>query len=1007
MKNITRKLSIVLVLSMIITLINVIPVMAIQEIDIVPAKYNENNTPRILANGVGISLTANKFVAYDVNFSEPPSYMTLRLGTSNSNQTTLEIKLDNEILLGKITTDAPDSNWHTKDYTFTFDQKITGKHKLYIKNVKGTCDFQSAKIIINEARDIYPIFSETNAYADISENSYKSEINLLNQLGIYPDGENFSPDLFVTRNDFALSVAGFYPEDYVSVVQAFSDVTKGDEGFEKLNMLYEQGIIETDADGKFNGHKFITLPEACKMVLKVLDLGYTVTGNTDAAYIQAAKRAGLITGAEGSDKSITKEQMTAILYNAITEDYMEISGVGEDYFLYEKNPKTVLERTRDIKYGEGVVASHGYTDIFSPDDVVGFGEVKINGVTYTDETGVAGNYLGFNCVFFFKENKTGNDSIVAIYPSTDVSYIRLTTKDNEITKITEEYIEYIDENNREKELKTNSQTNFIYNGKAIEDNLKKYVTEDTFKGSLLMIDNDGNKRYDTVFIEDYVSVLFGGASEEAIFDKITNANIEIDNKDNVLILKDGSRIRWTDLADGTVIDLYQSQNSIGDKINRAIVSTNEVEGVISQITSDNEIEIADKFYKKYENFTKEIRPGQIVKLMLNNDNEIVDFKQTVELKTGLLLGVSEVYDIGFSGGKLSIKLLDTESNISEFEFNENCTADGVRIKDTKELFEGNEKFKGMKNITLQTPIKYGVSDEGKVVYIDTIEKGAENINDCMTEVTPKGTYYYQLGGLVASSKVKGPLADNINVISIWKCGDEDLYKVESKIDIPTGKTLSASVYCSNHDSMLADIVIWYERVPLNYNEQLVFSDKISKYVDGEEKIALKCYSGTAEVEYDVNKYTYETDENFRKIIDSVEAGDIIQMKLDDNKNIIEARVCFFNDGATTNSAGVSSDASLTNQGGTNVSQGGKVSIGKIEKKENGYFMISRDNAGVKEYDYLHCKSANVIVVDKKGTEVKITNGLGTNDIVKGQVIVACMGIEYNTRTIVVYSDLEL
>ncbi len=1003
MKNIARKISFILIFCMVLTIINAGVVLAIQEVEFIPAKYSESNNPTINSNGTSLSLTSGKYAAYDVNFTDSPAYMILNIGTSEKYKSTIEVKLDNSILLGTITAGTGDV-WHSEQYSIDINQEITGKHKIYIKSLGGTCDFNKITFVFNESKDVYPTFAEENVYTDIWDNAYKTEINLLHDLGIYTDGDEFVAEKLVTRRNFINALSGFYSQDLLSSVQAFNDVTQSDEDYKKFNMLYEQRILNPDKKGNINPNEFITLADACKMVLKVLELDFQAKDNSDTSYIQLAKRVGIISS-NASVKTITNEQMTEMLYNAITCDYMDIIGVGEESFIYIKEPKSVLERTRDIKYGEGVVSSHGYTDIYSTDETADFGEVKIDGITYRDADGIAGKYIGFNCVFFYKELMDGSKDIVAIRPSVDVSYINLSSKDNEITKIQEDAIEYIDENNKEKELETNVETNFILNGKVIENSLDKYVDADSFKGTLLLIDNDGDKSYDTVFIENYVSVLFGGATEEYIYNKLTGENIPIDNKDDVLIYKNGSRVKWSDISEDTVFDFYQSQNSDSDKINRAIVQMNEAEGIVSKITSDGEIVINDIPYKKYNFFTKEIKPGQIVKAKLNSDNEIVDFKQTVELKIGYLLGISEIYDKGFEDGKLNAKLLTENNSIEEYEFNKNCVADGEKIKSINDLYNGKDLFKGMINISLETPVKYGINEENKIVFIDTVEKGKEDINDCLRLILGKGSYRRFSSVLISGEKVGSIFAKNMKVINLWSGGDEELYTITDSLDVSNDVSFTCATYSTNPDGITADLAIWYDRTA-NLSSKVVYADKVIKYEDEQEKIALKCYTGTSEVTYDVNRHAYDTNENFRKIIDSAQPGDILQFRLDDNKNIMEARICFLNNGAEKNAAGIIADTSILNTSGTWITKGGKVLVGKIEAKENGALEVSRIKNDVKEYEFLNCDSAAVVVVEPNEAKLRIINGLGLNDIVKGQTIVACQTASYSTSLIVVYNNIE-
>ena len=118
---------------------------ALQKIEIIPANYDAGAPAKTLSNNTGVSMTANKQVGYQVDFSDSPSLLNMKLGSSANSQSTLEIRVDDAAsgaLLGTVVTD-PTTGWETKDYQLSLNTPIRGKHTIYVKSKKGTCDFQS------------------------------------------------------------------------------------------------------------------------------------------------------------------------------------------------------------------------------------------------------------------------------------------------------------------------------------------------------------------------------------------------------------------------------------------------------------------------------------------------------------------------------------------------------------------------------------------------------------------------------------------------------------------------------------------------------------------------------------------------------------------------------------------------------------------------------------------------------------------------------------------------
>lgn len=1005
MRHIKRKISLILTLCMVFTLVSAFPAMALQKIDIVPAQYAAGEHSGILSNGTGVSLWAGKWLSYDINVSETPSSIVINIGSSKNYNGTLEVILDDKVSLGTITTD--NVSWERKDYVLPITHEFRGKHKLTVKNTgkSSVFDFQGLTIVVNESSDKYSTFADTDVYGDIADNENRDKINLLYDLGIYKEADAFGADKLVTRRDFLRAVAGFYSDDFGSDAQAFKDIPKSDEDFKKFNMLCEQGIISADSKGNLNAHEFISLTNALRVLLKVMDLDYTLTDDSDVTVIKAARRADLISAGDSSFKSFNRNKLTDILYNAVTNDYMNVSGIYNDNYLYDKTERSVLEKTRGLKCAEGIVSANGFSDIYSVNDTAGFGMVKIDNDVYTDKTadGTAGGYLGFNCIYFYDE---GTNNIVAIRPADDTEYTRLASKDITLTKFASDEVKYEDEKGKEYKLKTNKNTSYVFNGKAIDDDLSKYIDTSKFRGSLLMIDNDGDNSYDVVIIESYQSVIFGGMSEKAIYDKLTDTEITIDNKDDVLIYKDGVRQTLSDVEADSVIDLYVSKNKSGDKIVRGVICSLQPEGTVEYLRN-GKTALGGIEYEKYHAFNKEIKVGQILKLMLNSDGEIVDYKVAAELKIGYLTGITNNNDSGLGENEFKIKMINEESSAAVYTFNKRCTADGETITSVKDAYYGKNSFKGMKNIQLNTPIRYGLNSEGKIIFIDTVETGTGDVNDCLTELAAEGTYYRYGNRLIQGSggTIKCIFASDMKVINLWKDNDKEHGTITDTLSASEDVSFTCAAYSSSPDSMLADIAIWSSRQS-GYTSKYVYSHRIDKLIKEEKGLALSCSTGSADVEFNVNKYMYDNDANFKKTIDSLKTGDIIQFRKDDNDEIIEVVVWFLHDGAAQNSDGISARTYLTNQGGSWLGNAGNTFIGTVEEKDDKYLKTFRTVSGNKNYEFFDASSVAVAVVEKDGGELKIKNGYNVNDIVKGQTLVLCKKSNHNADLIVIYSDIN-
>ncbi len=118
----------------------------------------------------------------------------------------------------------------------------------------------------------YTVMQSNKSFADVENSWAKDEINELLGKGIIDEAENFNPEEKISREEFTTWVARAYGVVDDEAESPFTDVDESSEHYEELASAYNAGIVSGGGDGSFN-----------------------------------------------PDSSVTKEQMSAILANAMTQ----------------------------------------------------------------------------------------------------------------------------------------------------------------------------------------------------------------------------------------------------------------------------------------------------------------------------------------------------------------------------------------------------------------------------------------------------------------------------------------------------------------------------------------------------------------------------------------------------------------------------------------------------------------------------------------------------------------
>jgi len=830
--------------------------------------------------------------------------------------------------------------------------------------------------------------SDIDLYDDISADNNRCEINLMAQLGAFDtDDKNFTPNTPMTRRELMTTLGQLInSEQYAGELNPFGDIAPEEPDYAVLNGLYYMGIIRGGIDGNLYPNSFITIDQLASIFVSAL--GYRVIPNSDINALSIAVRLKLFEGIDRSDKYINRSEAAKFLYNLFTADYLSESSISAEGVTYEET-SNFLEKTTELIFGTGVVNGNYDTTLYYPRDDED--NILIEDITFGVGTTAAVNYLGINCEYFYKEND-GKKELCAIFPSPDTKIdIFASSDDIYFETINDKEIVVGFDDDDEEEYKLSTTTAIIYNGVALDRSLSTLVNEDNFAGAITIINNDGDRTVDCVWIDHATPVIVGAVSGSKIYDEITNKTIDLTN-DIVVVEGNGVSKQLSSLKKNDVITLYRSVNKNGNKLARIESTQRKVNGEISEISNGRPVIDGVEF--EISNVCKDdIYVGLKADFALDRYGFVVaafEYKQS-DAGVGLYMDVS--YDVSGFDDDIKLKLLTENSGVMIFDFADRVTIDGVSVKESADIYSGYGKYVGFDDVAKNTPVLYKLDATGKICMIDTIMPGAATQEDNISQLG-EGKNWLQLSNLLVDEDWKNchPIRSNVKLIMMTSDGNEDNYGMKEGFYAENDIRVFAVPYTVNRESMMTDILVatTYSASVNRKSAPFVFKSVASALDENGD--AVKTIRGISSDSADVS---YVLDDNYigelSATISKLREGDLIWPKLT-NGRVTELQLVCTPDMETTNAGG------LTTLVNSSTELGSDFVYAPVTKVEDGFIKFELSDG---TYD-LYALNASMAVVSTEGNgkyEVRINES--PNTIFEGTKVVGYVEGRY-IRSIFLY-----
>lgn len=379
------------------------------------------------------------------------------------------------------------------------------------------------------------------------------------------DGENIDAGQGITRRDFAETVVSImgYSGGAEPVDTVFSDVKHDDEKSGYINLVSSVGIMKGYSDGRFLPYSMVTYSQAVKILVAMT--GYDVYGELyggyPSGYSRIAAEIGIINGLNiKANDEIPAGELALMIKNALEIDVLERVTYGNDITYQARKGVTLLSKGHSVYKIEGRLTATYFSSL------AGGGTrsrniIEVDGIQYLTDKSDIYKYLGYYLTFYIKQGDGNRDEIAAITSKSAYNAETYISGDD-IISVKENKIIYADENGREKTALFDSDTDFIYNGKA---KLSWSITELSEKNlDLRLLDFDNDGCFDVIFGNNYVNLIVQNVvtDSKAIYFKTNSPEHQrisfSEDKKYIITDKNDKEIQISDLKEWDVLSVAKS-----------------------------------------------------------------------------------------------------------------------------------------------------------------------------------------------------------------------------------------------------------------------------------------------------------------------------------------------------------------------------------------------------------------------------------------------------------------
>lgn len=731
-----------------------------------------------------------------------------------------------------------------------------------------------------------------NAFAaipsDVAGTRFEEPVQVLNALKIMIGDDNgtFRLEDTIVRSEVAKMAV------HAMGMESIAESSKGNSDFLDvpadhwangyIHVATSVGLLQGDGDGNFRPNDNITYAEA--MAIFVRATGYEEAakskGGFPNGYMVTGSSAGLDDDVQASmNEHITRGNVAFLTENALEANLMEQTGYGSNT-RYEVTDKTLLQEKLKVQKLEGQIMAVGGASIDGsaalPED-----QIKIGDSIYQASENFS-NLLGFNVVYYLKENSSGNDEVIlAMAKSGQNSTVEISSElfSKVTTRNSNTAIEYFKSENSSSTYtaEIDSDAIMIYNGKKIDFDAERLNISDK-EGSIVLLDTTKNAKYNIVFVNEYKNyVVDQVTSTNKIVDKYGNGTLKLDDTVSYTLTRGFEEINIEDLKEYDVLSVYES----ADKTLYSItVTSNSVEGKITA-KDDKGVYIDGEHYKIAKNYTDVLDINMEGVFYLDAAGKIAAVDTTSNLSSNYAYLLNAYTDNGTEVSSFKLYTKNGEERVIEAN-------DKIRFNGSTVTARSAVSTLNTSGSTAKQLVTFKENSEGKLTEIETAtdntSTGKVNKNDF--------TLNYNLDDAVYDadlSKLANVRVDSQTIIFSIPEGSTD-YEILDKSVFEDEQKYDAQVYDMTESYTARVIVLTNAALNANADSSLAVVKQISTAINSEDE---QTEMLTALVDGEEVTLYAEDDTVLEKDSDAtLEPGDLIQYKTNSKGEIVSIRVLF-------------------------------------------------------------------------------------------------------------------
>ncbi|MBQ4527800.1 MAG: S-layer homology domain-containing protein [Clostridia bacterium] len=408
---------------------------------------------------------------------------------------------------------------------------------------------------------------------------YKGKMSVMDDLGLLPDNliEDFSPSRNITRAEFVAICVELLNIGDLEVETKFTDVPESHKYYKYINRALDVKIINGSSDGLFYPDTAITTAQAATMLVRTL--GYEIAaehkGGYPLGYLQVANDMKLFKGVNTSRDYLKMADCIHLIKNAVDTSLAMPVTIGNNGITYENSGEdTVLSLYYGIKKYEGQLRAN--KNIQLEDVLLKSDSVLIDNKIFRTKTDISDEYVG-RCIYYYVD---AEDYIIEVEQGEDTEKI-LELNAGQIDSFEDGVYTYFD-GNTEKSAKLDNIYEVSYNGRVCAN-----LTDDEYipqLGSIRLIDNTGNGRFDIVMIRAVEDVVIDtvNADKEIVTDKYTGKKYNFASYKSYEIIDEfGNSLPIESLDEYDVLSIIASKDGYNAKI---YYSNSELYGTIEEMS---------------------------------------------------------------------------------------------------------------------------------------------------------------------------------------------------------------------------------------------------------------------------------------------------------------------------------------------------------------------------------------------------------------------------------------